>query len=182
MLHVSTKGLTQESSTAVEVFCCCRRCTRTSVRSIRPSGNALKTLTWRCAIKCPLSPLLSEQDIASVNWNPELTFLSSLLTFLACIALCVNAEACRSPQPSHMCSQKRAGRGYWSMQMQVEISLQPWRAFQPDGVILFSDILTPLTGMNIPFDISAGKGPIIHDPIRTMEVRNPGSSLCPSTQ
>lgn len=54
---------------------------------------------------------------------------------------------------------------------QVEISLQPWRAFQPDGVILFSDILTPLTGMNIPFDITTGKGPIIHDPIRTMEVR-----------
>ena len=53
---------------------------------------------------------------------------------------------------------------------QVEISLQPWRAFQPDGVILFSDILTPLTGMNIPFDITTGKGPIIHDPIRTMEV------------
>ncbi len=52
----------------------------------------------------------------------------------------------------------------------MEISLQPWRAFQPDGVILFSDILTPLTGMNIPFDISAGEGPIIHDPIRTMEV------------
>ena len=57
------------------------------------------------------------------------------------------------------------------VQLQVEISLQPWRAFQPDGVILFSDILTPLTGMNIPFDISAGKGPIIHDPIRTIEVR-----------
>ena len=52
----------------------------------------------------------------------------------------------------------------------MEISLQPWRAFQPDGVILFSDILTPLTGMNIPFDIVTGRGPIIHDPIRTMEV------------
>jgi hypothetical protein len=55
----------------------------------------------------------------------------------------------------------------WS---QVEISLQPWHAFKPDGVILFSDILTPLTGMNIPFDITAGKGPVIADPIRTMEV------------
>lgn len=50
----------------------------------------------------------------------------------------------------------------------VEVSLQPWRAFQPDGVILFSDILTPITGMNIPFDITAGKGPVIFDPIRTM--------------
>jgi uroporphyrinogen-III decarboxylase len=54
--------------------------------------------------------------------------------------------------------------------VQVEISLQPWLAFKPDGVILFSDILTPLTGMNIPFDITAGKGPIIAEPIRTMEV------------
>ena len=32
-------------------------------------------------------------------------------------------------------------------------------------MILFSDILTPLTGMNIPFDIVKGKGPIIFDPI-----------------
>ena len=53
----------------------------------------------------------------------------------------------------------------------VEVSLQPWRAFQPDGVILFSDILTPITGMNIPFDIVAGKGPVIFDPIRTAAVR-----------
>jgi len=60
---------------------------------------------------------------------------------------------------------------------QVEISLQPWLAFKPDGVILFSDILTPLTGMNIPFDITAGKGPVIADPIRTMEV----SSRCSNT-
>ncbi|PNH10041.1 Uroporphyrinogen decarboxylase 2, chloroplastic [Tetrabaena socialis] len=49
----------------------------------------------------------------------------------------------------------------------VEISLQPWHAFKPDGVILFSDILTPLPGMNIPFDMAPG--PIIMEPIRTME-------------
>lgn len=55
--------------------------------------------------------------------------------------------------------------------VQVEVSLQPWRAFKPDGVILFSDILTPLTGMNIPFDITGGSGPLIHTPIRTMEVK-----------
>lgn len=49
----------------------------------------------------------------------------------------------------------------------VEISLQPWKVFKPDGVILFSDILTPLSGMKIPFDILKGKGPVIHNPIRT---------------
>lgn len=50
----------------------------------------------------------------------------------------------------------------------IEISLQPWRAFQPDGVIMFSDILTPLPGMGIPFDIIESKGPIIDPPIRSL--------------
>lgn len=49
----------------------------------------------------------------------------------------------------------------------VEVSLQPWRAFQPDGVILFSDIVTPLPGLGIEMDIAEGKGPIIDPPIRT---------------
>lgn len=51
----------------------------------------------------------------------------------------------------------------------IEISLQPWRAFQPDGVIMFSDILTPLPGIGIPFDIIESKGPIINPPIRTQD-------------
>uniref|UniRef100_A0A0E0D071 uroporphyrinogen decarboxylase n=1 Tax=Oryza meridionalis TaxID=40149 RepID=A0A0E0D071_9ORYZ len=54
----------------------------------------------------------------------------------------------------------------------VEISLQPWKVFKPDGVILFSDILTPLPGMNIPFDIVKGKGPVIFDPLRTAAAVN----------
>lgn len=49
----------------------------------------------------------------------------------------------------------------------VEISLQPFRAFQPDGVILFSDILTPLPGLGIDFDIVESRGPIIDPPIRS---------------
>ena len=32
---------------------------------------------------------------------------------------------------------------------QVEITLQPWRAFKPDGVVLFSDILTPLQACGV---------------------------------
>ncbi|HEY9907759.1 MAG TPA: uroporphyrinogen decarboxylase [Thermosynechococcaceae cyanobacterium] len=51
----------------------------------------------------------------------------------------------------------------------IEISLQPYRAFQPDGVILFSDILTPLPGIGIPFDIIESRGPVIEPPIRSLE-------------
>ena len=51
----------------------------------------------------------------------------------------------------------------------IEVSLQPWRAFQPDGVILFSDIVTPLPGLGIDMDIAEGKGPIISSPLRTQE-------------
>lgn len=51
----------------------------------------------------------------------------------------------------------------------IEVSLQPWRAFKPDGVILFSDIVTPLPGIGIHMDIAEGKGPIIDPPIRSRE-------------
>lgn len=51
----------------------------------------------------------------------------------------------------------------------IEVSLQPWKAFQPDGVILFSDIVTPLPGIGIEMDIAEGKGPVIENPIRTQE-------------
>lgn len=43
----------------------------------------------------------------------------------------------------------------------IELSLQPWRAFQTDGVIFFSDILTPLPALGIEFDVIKGKGPVI---------------------
>ena len=53
-------------------------------------------------------------------------------------------------------------------EVSLEISLQPWRAYKTDGVILFSDILTPLPGMNIDFDISETLGPVV-TPYRTKE-------------
>lgn len=54
-------------------------------------------------------------------------------------------------------------------ELAIEISLQPYKAFHPDGVIMFSDILTPLPGMGIPFDIVESKGPVIDPPIRSLE-------------
>jgi uroporphyrinogen decarboxylase len=52
-------------------------------------------------------------------------------------------------------------------ELAVKISLQPFHAFHPDGVIMFSDILTPLDGMGIPFELVESRGPIIDPPIRT---------------
>jgi uroporphyrinogen decarboxylase len=52
-------------------------------------------------------------------------------------------------------------------ELSYDISMQPFRAFKPDGVILFSDILTPLPGLGINFDIIESKGPIIDPPIRS---------------
>lgn len=52
--------------------------------------------------------------------------------------------------------------------LSIEISLQPWYAFKPDGVILFSDILTPLPGMGVPFQIP-DRGPVIDPPLTTKE-------------
>jgi len=38
-------------------------------------------------------------------------------------------------------------------EVSTQISLQPWQAYKTDGVILFSDILTPLPGMGVEFTI-----------------------------
>ncbi|CAH9112438.1 unnamed protein product [Cuscuta epithymum] len=51
----------------------------------------------------------------------------------------------------------------------VEISLQPWEAYHPDGVIIFSDILTPLPAFGVQFDIEEVRGPVVHSPIRSEE-------------
>ncbi len=63
--------------------------------------------------------------------------------------------------------------------LSYEISMQPFEAFKPDGVILFSDILTPLPGMGINFDIVESKGPLIQEPIRTIHQVNSLQDLEP---
>lgn len=52
-------------------------------------------------------------------------------------------------------------------ELAIAISLQPFHAFHPDGVILFSDILTPLSAMGIEFEITESKGPVLAHPIRS---------------
>ncbi|QDZ18763.1 uroporphyrinogen decarboxylase [Chloropicon primus] len=51
----------------------------------------------------------------------------------------------------------------------VELSLQPWRAYKPDGVIMFSDILTPLPALGVDFDVVKGRGPVISNTVRSMD-------------
>ncbi len=53
-------------------------------------------------------------------------------------------------------------------EVSTEISLQPWRNYGVDGCILFSDILTPLPGMGVEFDIEEKAGPKLK-PMRTLE-------------
>lgn len=50
----------------------------------------------------------------------------------------------------------------------VEVSLQPFRRFGMDGVILFSDILIPLPPMGLTVHLDEG-GPRLPNPVRTAE-------------
>ena len=58
----------------------------------------------------------------------------------------------------------------------ITLSMQPWEAFRPDGVIMFSDILTPLPALGIEFDVIRGKGPLIADPIRRYGAQRHGAA------
>ncbi len=46
----------------------------------------------------------------------------------------------------------------------TEISLQPWHRFHPDGIVLYSDILTVLEPLGLSYRIESGVGPVIDEP------------------
>jgi uroporphyrinogen decarboxylase len=51
--------------------------------------------------------------------------------------------------------------------MATELSLQCHRKYGMDGIIMFSDILTPLPTLGIEFDVVGGVGPVITTPIES---------------
>jgi uroporphyrinogen decarboxylase len=52
-------------------------------------------------------------------------------------------------------------------EMAIELSLQCHRKYGMDGIIMFSDILTPLPTLGIEFDVVSGMGPVISTKIET---------------
>jgi uroporphyrinogen-III decarboxylase len=53
----------------------------------------------------------------------------------------------------------------------IEVALQPWIAFQTDGLIMLSDILTPLPALRIEVDVK-GECPCIPSPICRLQAVN----------
>ena len=51
-------------------------------------------------------------------------------------------------------------------ELAVEVTLQPLRRFDLDAAILFSDIMIPLRGMGVDFEIKESVGPIVANPVR----------------
>jgi uroporphyrinogen decarboxylase len=53
-------------------------------------------------------------------------------------------------------------------ELAVEATLMPVDRLGVDGAVLFADIMLPLDGMGVDFEIKPGVGPVIDEPIRTM--------------
>ncbi|MCO5217669.1 MAG: uroporphyrinogen decarboxylase [Thermomicrobiales bacterium] len=53
-------------------------------------------------------------------------------------------------------------------ELAVQATLMPVDRFDVDGAVLFADIMLPLEGMGVEFEIKPGVGPVIANPIRTM--------------
>jgi uroporphyrinogen decarboxylase len=51
----------------------------------------------------------------------------------------------------------------------VEITMQPVRRYGVDAAIFFSDIVLPLKAVGVDLDIKPGIGPVVAEPVRTLE-------------
>ena len=66
-------------------------------------------------------------------------------------------------------------------ELATEITLQPVRRLGVDAAILFSDIVVPLLGMGVDVDIKPKVGPVIAEPIRSVEDIDRLGTLDPGT-
>jgi len=46
-----------------------------------------------------------------------------------------------------------------------EITMLPWEYYRPDGLVMFSDILTVLEPLGFSYHIESGVGPVVEDPL-----------------
>src|SRR5947199_4683661 len=51
----------------------------------------------------------------------------------------------------------------------TQVTLMPVERFGVDGAVLYADIMLPLEGMGISFEIQPELGPVIHNPVRSMQ-------------
>ena len=51
----------------------------------------------------------------------------------------------------------------------TEITLQPLRRYAVDAAVLYSDIVVPLRAVGVDVDIKPGVGPVVEQPIRTLD-------------
>ena len=79
-------------------------------------------------------------------------------------------------QAGRYMSEYRALRERYSMldliqtpELACEVTLQPMQAFDLDAAIIFADILPPLVGMGLELDFVHGVGPVIGNPIRSVD-------------
>jgi len=54
-------------------------------------------------------------------------------------------------------------------ELAAEVTLQPVRALGVDAAILFADILLPAIPLGVGLEFAKGEGPILQNPVRTME-------------
>lgn len=54
-------------------------------------------------------------------------------------------------------------------ELAVEATMMPVDRLGVDGAVLFADIMLPLDGMGVDFAIKAGVGPVIAEPVRSLE-------------
>ncbi|KAF9672736.1 hypothetical protein SADUNF_Sadunf11G0075400 [Salix dunnii] len=131
-------------------LCCCQ----VTVSSSLAVGSRM----WGDLCAGLLLLLLSwEASMCKEFWQPSLHFVLTFLFFGFIVGRVLACGRRSFPFPE---GQLRAGL----------VSLgKPWEAFHPDGVIIFSDILTQLPAFGVPFDIEELRDPVTQSPIRSEE-------------